>query len=204
VHASFDWLDRIPAIAAPALAAPFIALRVAARPPAPRPARSVVRGWAPVAAVAVVSAVAAVALVVPWLAVRYEDRALARWRADPDGALADFDRAARANPLDPQPLLSKATVALRLERPQLARAAFRDALAVEEGWYAHLELALMDAHDGRFAAARRRLERASALNAHDPLLASARERIAARERIDPVAFNREVLGQTLYQRKKIA
>lgn len=143
------------------------------------------------------------ALTAPWIAVRYQQRGLAVWRSDPVAAFTDFDRAASLNPLSSQPLLSKGTIAIWLQRPDDARAAFRDALRVEESWFPHFELALLDAQAGRFNRARREIRLAAELNASDAFVSSAAARIAARRRIDPVAVNREVLELTIYKQSRL-
>jgi hypothetical protein len=203
VQASVDWLDRMPAIAGLALAAPLMGLRLAGRATTPTPAhapRPLLPRAATLAGGLALLLAALATLVPPYLAERYEQRALARAPLDPRGAFADFDRAARANPLSGEPLMTKGTTALRLGRPALARQAFRASLAVEPNWYPHFELALMAAHDGRFGLARRELDRAAALNRSDQFIAEARAAIVKRERVDPVAFNAKVLELTIYRR----
>jgi tetratricopeptide (TPR) repeat protein len=188
VHANSDWLDEIPAVAAPALGLPFVALAVAF-PGAGTSATA--RVWSRVAAPLVVVA-ALVSLVPAYLAVRYVERAFDRFQGDPSAAFEDLDRARDLNPTSVTPLLSEGTLALRIGHSQRARRAFERSLEREPNWYAHFELALLDASVGRFAAAERRLRRAAALNARDPLIARIRKRVAAREPIDPARINRSI------------
>jgi len=204
VHASFDWLDRIPAVAGPALAVPFIALRLPGTRMQPQERGSLAGRWA-VTGTALVGLVAlAASLAVPWTAVRHRDRALAAWRTDPARAFADLDRAARANPLSSQAYLSKGAIAVRLGRSDTARSAFREAIRVEEDWLPHFELAILDAQSRRFASARREIRRAGELSANDPFVARAAAQIADRERIDPIAVNRELLELLIYRQQQIA
>jgi O-antigen ligase len=201
-QATVDWIDRLPVIAGPALAVPFIALRLAGsgrtRASASPVRRRAVYGVAAIGLVALVAS-----LVAPYLAVRYEHRALATWRTDSAAAFRDFDRARAANPLEVKPLLSKGTTALALKRDDVARDAFRAALRVEDHWYPHFELALMEAQAGRFRSARREIRRAGLLNAHDAVVADARDQIAARRRLDPMEINRKILSQTLFTRDRL-
>lgn len=204
VHASFDWLDRIPAIAGPALAVPFIALRLVGIRAQPKEGGSLAWRRAVTGAALVGLLALTASLAVPWMAVRHRDRALATWRADPQRAFAELDRAARANPLSSQALLSKGAIAVRLGRSHTARGAFRAAIRVEEDWLPHFELALLDARSGRFASAGREIRRAGELSASDAFVAKAAAQIASRNRIDPIAVNRELFKLTFYKQQQIA
>ena len=64
---------------------------------------------------------------------------------------------------------------------------------MQDNWVSHFELGLMDSQAGRFAAARRHLARAAALNANDPLVTDAQTAVADRQRLDPLEFSRRVL-----------
>ncbi len=190
LHGSVDWLDEVPAITAPTVAFLFMALRVQAGSPEPRGSR-----WTGVAGAAV--ALSAALVVAPaYLSVRFAEQGVAQGFERPDAAFRDLDRAAELNPLSPRPHFSAGTLAVALDLPNRARREFHEALDVEEHWYPHFQLALLDAQAGRFPAARRELERAEELNMGDFFLARARERIDARRRIDPAAFNRFVLRET--------
>jgi hypothetical protein len=188
VHASSDWLDEIPAVAAPAIGLPLVAL-VVAFPQAAAGAAGPI--WSRAVAGLVVAA-ALVSLVPAYLAVRYVERAFDRFQEDPSAAFADLDRAQSLNPASATPLLSEGTLAVRIGHSQRARRAFERSLGREPNWYAHFELALLDASVGRYAPAKRRLSEAAALNGRDPLIARIGERLAAREPIDPARINRSI------------
>jgi hypothetical protein len=203
VHASVDWLDRMPAVAGPAFAVPFVALRLVSARAEPR---KQARAWRRVGLGATVlgSIVLAASLIPPWIAARHQERAVATWRSDPAGALADLDRAADANPLSALPLLSRGTIAIQLGRAGVARAAFRDAIRREDTWLPHFQLALLDAHAGRFRAAGREVRRAAELSASDTFVSSAAAEIEQHRRLDPIALNRELLKLTIYRQEKLA
>jgi tetratricopeptide (TPR) repeat protein len=202
-HASFDWLELLPALAAPALALPFMALRLqpgttaaatAVRPLAGRRARLLVAVGA-----GLVVAAALVSLALPYLSSRYVQSALHRARSDPAGARRDLDRAASLDPLSPDPRYAAAGIALDRSRFGDARRAFEQALGVEDGWYPHFGLALLDSRARRFAAARREIARARALDAQDPLVIRAAMLIGERKRLDPRAVDRKTLALPLYK-----
>src|SRR2546423_2998286 len=181
-HASFDWLELLPALAAPALALPFLALRLEPgktaaaaplRPLAGRRARLLVAAGGGLAVAA-----ALVSLALPSLSSRYVQSALHRSRSDPAGARRDLDRAASLDPLSPDPRYAAAGIALDRSRFGDARRAFEQALDVADGWYPHFGLALLDSRARRFAAARREIARARALDARDPLVIRAAMLIA--------------------------
>jgi tetratricopeptide (TPR) repeat protein len=203
VHASVDWLDRMPAIAGPAFAMPFVALRLVSTrsEPTKRP-----RAWRRLGLGATVlgAMVLAVSLIPPWIAARHQERAVAAWRSDPTGAFADLDRAAGANPLSALPLLSKGTIAIQLGRSGIARTAFRDAIRREDNWLPHFQLALLDAEAGRFRPAGREIRRAAELSASDVFVKNAAAEIAQHRRLDPIALNRELLKLTIYRQEKLA
>jgi tetratricopeptide (TPR) repeat protein len=148
--------------------------------------------------------VLAASLIAPWIAARQQQRAVATWRSDPAGALADLDHAADANPLSALALLSKGTIAIQLGRAGVARASFRDAIRREDNWLPHFQLALLDADAGRFRAAGREIRRAAELSASDSFVSSAAADIEQHRRLDPVALNRELLKLTIYRQEKLA
>jgi tetratricopeptide (TPR) repeat protein len=146
------------------------------------------------------AAAACAALALPYVSLRYLERARAE-SSQPAAAYRDLDRAAALDPLSVDPALSKGVIAVQAGQPRRARAAFREALTVEEHWLPHFELALLDASRRRFAAARGELARAERLNAMDPIVEDVGKRVARRERIDPAAINRSVLQGALYERR---
>jgi hypothetical protein len=200
-HASLDWLELFPALAAPAVALPFVALRLAApaEDPAVRPSDGWRVGRALGAAGGVVLAALAIAsLILPYLSDRYVNSALHSWRADPAGASRDLRHASALNPLSPDPRLAQGRIALVERRYATARRAFEQALEREDDWFPHFELALLDALRGRFAPARREIARAHALNPPDLLVTRAAALIAQRKRIDPTRITRKPITLPLY------
>jgi hypothetical protein len=207
VHASFDWLDEYPVLAAPALALPMAALALGQRrvDTEPTPANSrlrvqlarlrshrLARVGAHVAALAVGAALY-VALSGSYLSNRYVERAFATYQQRPTAALNDLRSAEKLNPLSVDPITAEGTISLYLAQPARARAAFVRAIARQNDWYPWLELALLDAEEGRFATASKDLDTAAVLDVDDPLIATARTMIHHHQRIDPIAFNMQLL-----------
>ena len=216
LHASLDFLEEFPALVAPALAVPIVALvagaaraPVAAGPrepdegepfdPGPDRRRRRVRrvralGW--VGAAGLVAACLA-SLVFPYVSHRYVERAEATWRTDPAGAVRDLQRAARVNPWSVEPHVTLGTLAMALGAERAARRSFNRALEVERTWYPYLQLGLLDAQEGSFRRAERRLARAARLNREDELVQEARDAVADRERIDAMSFTQRMLQTSL-------
>jgi tetratricopeptide (TPR) repeat protein len=198
LHASFDWLELFPALAAPALGFAFAAVVAGG------PARSAVaprRGAAAAARAglaAVLGALAVGSLALPYLSIRHVDSALARPAAERDEAERELDRAADLDPLSPEPHLARGALALRRADFAGAERAFRRALEVEDGWYPHFELALLASRAGRMAAAREEIERARRLNPPDLLVREAARLIGLGKRIDPRAVDRDNVELRLY------
>lgn len=202
VHDSLDWMDEFPVLATPALAFPLaaIGMRAATDRSAGRSARWAFMsrlhsigprrasiGW--IVLIVIADAALSIALGAPYVSTRYETRALASYRSHPSTAYRDLSRAASLNPFSPDPYISEGTIALNLDDSSRARIAFERALLRVDQWYPHLELALIDAQAGQFAAAKRQLAQAQALDVVDPTLAAAKLLIDRRRRVDPVAFN---------------
>ncbi len=210
VHASVDWMDEFPVLAAPALA---LALAAGTMRPDPavamatdpagadpeagasrRPRRLSQLGQRPlglpgIAAFLTVDVLLALALAGPYLEIRYEDRAQKIFRDHPSEAYAALRRAADVNPLSPGPMLYEGAIAISLEDDVRARSAFRRAIAREDGWYPRLELGVLLAQNGQFAEALAQVRQAAILDRDDPLVAQAEKLIRARQPIDPLAFN---------------
>ena len=224
LHASIDFLEEFPAIIAPALGLAVVALVAAtarSRPavdaagpreggdpqgpavlggegPPARPSRGRrAAGGLGAAAGCLLLAAFLASLVAPYLSHRWVERAQATWREDRAGAVRDLDRAARVNPWSDDPHVTLGTIALVVGDERAARVGFARALRVERSWYPYFQLGLLDAQAGRFARAERRLARASLLNRDDDLIAEAREDVAARKRIDALAFTRRALRTSL-------
>lgn len=215
-HASVDWLDEIPAVAAPALALPFVALAVAHRPhtavrrgPSPRRGRfAAARRPGPLRVAATVSGATlvlagAASLTFPYLSLRFVHRAYAVEAASPSAALADFRRAAKLNPLSPRPWYAAGVLAAETHNSAGARDAFAHALRLEDNWLPHFELALLAAGSRQGTQARQQIARAAALNPPDPLVEYAASLIRRRSRVDPAAVNAQVLNQPLYKQPRV-
>jgi hypothetical protein len=190
-QASLDWLEEFEALALPGFA--FLFLGASLRAPAEDAPPFRRRGAPALAALGIVPLLAIVAMALPHLASRWTDRAFAGFRADPEQAYADLERARSANPLDPNGWVSEGTIAMALgDEPRSIRA-FRRSLDVEDTWYARMELAVLAAHEGRFPAARREIRAAARMNGVDPAVGDARRLIAGRRRINPLGFNTRVV-----------
>jgi len=98
-------------------------------------------------------------------------------------------RAARWNPVSPAAAINQGALALQLGEYKRATRSFNRALERETNWVPYLELALIQAHSGRFGPAGRLLDRAAALDANDPVIADARAKISHHVRLDPGAVN---------------
>lgn len=199
VHASLDWMDEFPALAAPALALSLAAAVQDRR--APREASkgsrrgpltvSLTRGMSALRFAGAVVAVAGITLLLtgPYLSTLYVNRALSIYPYQPAAADRALSRASTFNPLSTEPLIARGTIDEELHEPGAARAAFANAVRKQLDWYPLLQLALLDAQAGRFPAARAELARAARLDAQDPLMPQARAMLARRQRIDPLSFN---------------
>jgi hypothetical protein len=198
---SFDWFDEMPALAGPAFSLPLIALGIGKPGAGPRmPRVSIGVRRLGLAGAAALGLAALTALALPYLAVRYVDAASTVWARSPQQAYLDLDRARSVNPLSANPDLVEGTIALQLHDAARARRAFAHAISIEDTWYPHLELALLDAQAGRFGAAEAELGRAARLDASDPVIVKARGLLATRRRSDPLAFNGQILDQTIFKR----
>jgi hypothetical protein len=205
LHASVDWFWEFPGLAAPAFAALGLAAALAPRNVGDRrpqsdgpgpPRRGAIRGRPAGAAAGLVLLALSVSFTLPWLAARELDRAAKTWGANPDGALRRLERAERLNPLSARPPLIAATIALRLDRPRVARLAFRQALDREpRNSYALLELGGLAASTGDRAAGVRMVRRANQLSPRDPHIAAALERLESGRPLDLRGLNRSILNR---------
>ena len=196
LHASVDWFWEFPALTAPAFAMLGLAAAVA-----PRAAGATARrrlGVVP----AVLGVAATVALclsfVFPWLAEVEISRATETWRSDPGDAFRRLERADDLNPLSPRASLTAATIALRVDRPGLARREFSEALRREPRIaYALLELGAIAAIQGDRQTAVRLLARARVLSPRDEDIAIALRRARAGRPLDLRTLNRRILERAL-------
>lgn len=193
LHGSADWFWEFPGLGAVAFACLGLAAGVG-RPMAISPEATRARS---VAATLVAGALALAALAsyaAPWLAARELGRAADRWEDDPPVAFAGLDRARRLNPLSDRPDLVTGAIAMRLEDYGRAAAAFERVLDHNpQNWYAHLELAMIEALDGRRGDALARLERARALNPSEEAIGVVRTWIEQGEPVSPAEIDRLLL-----------
>jgi hypothetical protein len=190
IHASLDWMDEIPALAAPALGLPLIAAGV--EPVEAAGERSRVPRWA-TGLVAAGVVVAFVAVGVSWLSTLYLQRAEGEVADDPQAAFSDYQRAADLTPWSSVPLLTEGVVAIDNGKVDQARSAFEAAIGREDGAFPHLELAILAAEREETAAARRELELARALEPKSIPIRFARRQILSGKTLDAKAFNGRLL-----------
>jgi hypothetical protein len=185
LHSSGDWFWAFPAISAPVFGFLGMGMRIdAAESPTGerRAGRRLAFAGAPVLALAAAS------MLLPWMAALYVKDASANWPANPQKAFQLLDRARQLDFLSAQPDLVAGTIAVRLRDEARARSAFDDALTrFPSSWYPRLELAALDALQGRPALALEGLRRVEELNPREPLTAEVRAGI---ERGQPVTLNK--------------
>ena len=204
-HAMADWLWEVPALGVLGFGLLAVGARVAGpgeEEPSARGARTrregprlrpatLARGLGAAAALA-----AAVSLALPGVSARLLKSAYADFGGDLPKALGRLDRAADLNPLSAEPLVAKAVISRRASQLETARAALREALEREpSNWFARFELALVDAESGQNRSALRNLRSAEVLNPRQPVIKQVADRVAAGERVDATAAERDVYLQ---------
>jgi hypothetical protein len=179
VHGSIDWLWEIPALGASALA--LLGLAYGLRQPRPdRPFLTPRRSALALAAAGVLFAAGVGSYALPGLAALEIERAVQAWPESPDRAFSRLERARGLNPLSERPDVVAGTLAQRAGQPERARVAFQRVLERNPyEWYAHLQLALLDAADGRREQALAHLARARWLNPLEPALEDAEDALFA-------------------------
>jgi O-antigen ligase len=191
VHGTIDWIAVFPVVSAPAfaLAGAAAGIERAEIDPATRTVRS--------ASLAIVVGLAAATfLAAPLLiAARLDDRGATTWQQRPAGAIADLERAAGFDPLAATPYVRLGVVAIELDRPALARSAFRSALERDpSAWYPELQLGLLSAAEGGGGQALDRLEVALSRNPREPEARRALRLVRAGKVPDPGAIQRQILS----------
>jgi hypothetical protein len=177
-HGSVDWLWEFPALGAPAMAWLALAARVGedeqAEPARPLP-------MAAVLPIALVAAAVAANIAFPWISAKTAASAAATWPADPSGAFHKLDLARRLNPLSDEPDLIAGVIASRFHDVRRERTAFERVLDRNPyNWYARFELAIIDANEGKRAAALAALRGARRLDPREPLIPYVRGKIEHR------------------------
>jgi tetratricopeptide (TPR) repeat protein len=179
VHGSIDWLWEIPALGASALAL----LGLASGLGQPRPDRPLSRprhSAGALAASGILFAAAVGSYALPGLAALEVERAVQAWPEAPDRAFSRLERARRFNPLSERPDVVTGVLAQRAGQPDRARTAFQRVLGRHpDEWYAHLQLALLDAAEGRREQTLAHLEQARSLNPLEPALQEAEDALFA-------------------------
>ena len=186
IHGAADWLWEFPGLSLPALG--FLALAGAVGrgrgvdDGRPRTGRAIARLG--VAAAGVVAVLAFSSLTASWLSARELEAGLATWRSAPSASEAHFERARRLNPLSDAPDVAAGVVAGRRGRLGEMREAFERALERNpSSWYSHLELALVDASEGRRRAALAQLRMARALNPTEQVLIDVERKVRSGEAV---------------------
>ncbi|HUR84043.1 MAG TPA: O-antigen ligase family protein [Solirubrobacteraceae bacterium] len=171
-HGMVDWLWEFPALSIAAIGLLALASRTGEDEAATGRAPGRVRAGALAAA----ALLAGISFALPGAAARSVAAARDASALSPALGIADLRRAAALNPLSARPLVAQSILARQAGRLEQARAALRDAVHREpRNWFAHLELALLDAQQGRTPAALRGLRTATALNPRQPVLGEVRE-----------------------------
>ncbi|WP_320672300.1 O-antigen ligase family protein [Patulibacter defluvii] len=174
VHGLGDWLWEFPALTLLAFALLAVAARtVADGPPLPPGPRL---RWPAIGRRLTAVLVAAVLLLPLALASHWERRATALAFRQPERAIALFGRAAALDPLDADPLTSRAVLRRRRGDADGWERDLRRALGrVPDDWFARAELAMALAQRGDRRGARREAARAIALNPRQPVLGELRD-----------------------------
>jgi tetratricopeptide (TPR) repeat protein len=120
----------------------------------------------------------------PGLAALEVERAVQAWPEAPARAFSLLERARHLNPLSERPDVVAGALAQRAGQQDRARIAFQRVLERNpDDWYAHLQLALLDAADGRRGEALAHLVRARSLNPLEPALRDAEDALFAGARL---------------------
>jgi O-Antigen ligase len=177
VHGSLDWLWEIPVLTAPALALLGLACGLG-QTRLDRPLWLRLRSLPVRCATGLLAAAALCSFLLPGLAAWELERAVAAWPAEPEQAFSRLDRAHRLNPLSERADVLAGTLAQRATQSGRARVAFEATLDRNPAdWYAHLQLALLNAAAGRRSQALADLSRAEALNPLEPTIQAARNHL---------------------------
>lgn len=173
LHGSVDWVTPFAGVVVGALALAAAGAGLgAAEQPLGRGGRRALTG---VLALALVAAVAAGSLAA---SVKLTERAVETGATDPGRAFADFDTAARLDPLGPVPPLNEGLLALRLRDERRAAAAFAEAVDRNPGaWFPNAMLGVLRARAGDRGAAADHLDRAVSANPRDAGLRDLRKNV---------------------------
>ncbi len=202
VHGSVDWFWEMPALGAAAFAALALAVRVEPSLPEPGnvPAK---RGlWLPVVVV-LAGVLGAVSLAGPWLSARQVQLAIKEWPTQPARAFDRLSQARRLNPLSEEPDVIAGVIADRLGERETERRAFERAVARNpRDWYAHFELGVVDALEGRKREALQRFAVAGRLNPSEPVIRDVRKRVQRGQHVDQRQIDAEFADRAAILQKK--
>lgn len=180
-HSSTDWFWEFPALTAPALALLGVAGASLAEGSTPQAApmlhgrvvRVLIRAGASTFALA-----AAVVLLLPWLAVRQTDSAVAVAGSDPARAYELLRDAERLNPLSETPPLAEATLAANAgDRPRERRALLAALRRNRWDWYAYMMLGIVAGQEHHLGASRAYIAHALRLSPLDQVALYAQHRL---------------------------
>jgi Flp pilus assembly protein TadD len=147
-------------------------------------------------AIAIVAMPVAVSLAAPGIAARLTSSAISSVARSPAAAMSDLELASRFDFLSARPLVVEGVLARRLGRLPAARRALARAIDREpSNWFAHLELALLDARLGHRTRALRHLAVAVRLDPRQPVLRTVARRLRAGREVDPSQVERVLYGQ---------
>ena len=196
-HAMVDWLWEFPSLALLGLGLFAIAARTSDRH-VPATARQpwVLRTLPARAVLGVLVVAAAVSFALPGAAARFRSAGFDAQRTDPETAFDRLSRAADLDPFDADPLIGRAVLVRRRGRIDEARADLTEAIEREpKNWFAHFELALLEAEQRRWGPAERSVASARELNPGQVLIADVAKRVRGRRTVDAAAVESELGGQ---------
>ena len=194
VHGSGDWFWEFPGLSAPVFA--WLAISGALDPgESGEDEGATARRRTPFAiGGAILAAVVAVSLLLPWAAARDVEIAAEHWPADPDAAFERLDRARGLNPLSDEADSVAGTIAIRLDDPERAEAAFLSAADRNaHSWYTQLMLGTLQATGGDRRVAIGHLQAALALTPQDPLVQDALRRAREGRPLTAQAIDRALI-----------
>jgi hypothetical protein len=197
-HAMVDWLWEYPSLTLLGVGLLAIAARTSDRDPVTAAGGSAwpLRTLPGRAVLGLLAVAAAVSLALPGAAARFERSGYRALATDPETAVDRLSRAADLDPLDADALIGRSVLVRRAGRVDEARADLREAIEREpENWFAHFELALLEAEARRFGAAERSVDRAGELNPGQALIREVGDRIRAGRKVDAAAIERALSGQ---------
>jgi hypothetical protein len=199
VHGSIDWFWELAGLGGPAFA--MLGLAVA-RPGSVGESRNP-RSRVTYALGAAALLAALVSLIPPWISAKEVQAATGEWRRTPARAFDRLDRARRLNPLSDRPDLIAGAIASRLGDTGRMITSFRRALDRNpKNWYAHLELGVAYARQGRRSTALGELAAAGRLDPREPTIALVRSRVRRGLPVSTAELDRIFLRRTFVSNRQ--